>query len=100
MDPDVPLEESLGALEELRNLGMIRHIGLCNVTTEQVRQARAVTRVCSVQNRYDLHTREHDDVLGLCAREGIAFLPWFPPAHGTPPAAGSPLAEATRLTTG
>ncbi|HET6634060.1 MAG TPA: oxidoreductase, partial [Streptomyces sp.] len=43
-----------------------------------------------MQNRYDLHTREHDDVLGLCAREDIAFLPWFPPAHGTPAAVGSP----------
>jgi len=93
VDPDVPLEESLGALEELRDVGMIRHIGLCNVTTEQVRRAMAVTRVCSVQNRYDLHTRDHDDVLDLCAREGIAFLPWFPPAHGTPAAPGSALAE-------
>jgi pyridoxine 4-dehydrogenase len=93
VDPDVPLEESVGALDELRNVGMIRHIGLCDVTTDQLRRAMAVARICSVQNRYDLHTRQQDDVLDLCAREGVAFLPWFPPAHGMRAEPGSALAE-------
>jgi pyridoxine 4-dehydrogenase len=93
VDPDVPLEESVGALDELRTVGMLRHIGLCNVSTDQLRRAMAVTRICSVQNRYDLLSRDREDVLELCAREGVAFLPWFPPAHGLHAGPGSALAQ-------
>jgi pyridoxine 4-dehydrogenase len=93
VDPEVPLEESLGALVELREAGKIRNIGICNVDVEQLERARAVTPIASVQDRYDIHTRANDPVLDFCTREGIAFLPWFPPGSvdGAPP--GSALAR-------
>ena len=81
VDPDVPLAESLGALVELREAGKIRNIGVCNVTTEQLAQAQAVTTIASVQDRYDLFTRANDPLIDACTREGIAFLPWFPPMN-------------------
>jgi pyridoxine 4-dehydrogenase len=80
VDPEVPLEESLGALVELRGTGKIRNIGVCNVDLEQLERARAVTPFASVQDRYDINTRVNDSVLDFCTREGIAFLPWFPPS--------------------
>ncbi len=82
VDPAVPLEESLGALAELRAAGKIRAIGLCNVGVAELARARAVTAIASVQDRYDLLTRDHDDVLDVCTDDGIAFLPWFPPVNG------------------
>jgi aryl-alcohol dehydrogenase-like predicted oxidoreductase len=81
VDPDVPLEDSVGALVELRREGKIRAIGLCNADVAEIERARAVTSIASVQDRYDLHTREHQDVLDHCVRNGIVFLPWFPPAN-------------------
>ncbi|WP_046472466.1 aldo/keto reductase [Allosalinactinospora lopnorensis] len=101
VDPQVPIEESLGCLVELREAGKIRNIGVCNVTVPQLAQAGAVTRIASVQDRYDLVTRGNDDVLAECAREGITFLPWFPPANGMRAEPGSPLdriASAHRAT--
>lgn len=91
VDPAVPLEESLGALVELRDTGKIRHIGVCNVTVAQLDLARSVTPIASVQNRYDLLTRETDDVLDACTARGVAFLPWAPPANGLRAAPGSAL---------
>src|SRR6185437_238856 len=77
-DPQVPYEESVGALAEMQRAGKIRHIGVSNVTTEQLAQARALVAVVSVQNRYNAEDRESDDVLKVCERDGIAFLPWAP----------------------
>jgi pyridoxine 4-dehydrogenase len=77
-DPNVPLEESLGALVELKNEGKIRHIGVSNVDAEQLRRARHVTEVVSVQNRYSAFDRRSDALVDLCEREGLAFLPWAP----------------------
>jgi pyridoxine 4-dehydrogenase len=81
-DPDVPLEESLGALVELRDAGKVRHIGVSNVDVEQLAVARRVADVVSVQNRYNLRDRDSEPVLEACEREGLAFLPWFPLAAG------------------
>jgi len=78
VDPEVPIEDTLGAFVELRDEGKVRHIGLSNVTLEQLRAAQAVTPIASVQNRYNLQDRRSDEIVDLCAAEGIAFLPWGP----------------------
>lgn len=98
VDPDVPVEESVGALIELRSAGKIRHIGVCNVDTDQLRRARAVTEITSVQDRYDLLHRENEPVLDACAAAGIRFLPWFPPeATAQPPPESNLARTAARL---
>ncbi len=81
-DPKVPFEESVGALAELRTEGKIRHIGLSNVSADELARARKVVEIVSVQNRYNLQDREHEDVLEACERDGLAFIPWFPLATG------------------
>jgi pyridoxine 4-dehydrogenase len=95
VDPKVPLEESLGALVELRREGKVRGIGVCNVTVAQLDRARAMTPIASVQDRYDLLTRDSQDVLDACARDGTLFLPWFPPANELRAEAGSVLARVS-----
>jgi pyridoxine 4-dehydrogenase len=93
VDPEVPLEESLQTLVELRAEGKIAHIGLSNVSVDQLRRAREITAVASVQNRYNLIDRSHEDVLDECSREGIAFIPWFPLSTGKLTTRGGPLAQ-------
>ena len=83
VDPAVPLEESVGALAELRREGKVRHVGLCNVTVEQIERARAIVPIASVQNRYSLGERASEDVLRHCERLGIPFLCWFPLEKGS-----------------
>jgi aryl-alcohol dehydrogenase-like predicted oxidoreductase len=90
-DPSVPLEESVGALGELRDEGKIRHVGLSNVSVEQLERARAIVPVASVQNRYSVADRQWEDVVEACDRWGIAFLPWFPLAAGSLADARGPL---------
>jgi pyridoxine 4-dehydrogenase len=82
VDPAVPLEESLGALVELREQGKIRHIGVCNVSARQLDQARSVAPVVSVQNRFNLADRAHEPVLEACEGAGLAFIAWAPLAKG------------------
>jgi aryl-alcohol dehydrogenase-like predicted oxidoreductase len=77
-DPEVPIEESVGALEELRQEGKIRLIGLSNVGVGQLRKAQSVTSIASVQNEYNRGLLTSDDVLDVCEAEGIAFMPWSP----------------------
>ncbi len=77
-DPAVPFEESFGALVELRQVGKIRHLGLSNVSVDQLRAAQAMAPVASVQNRYNVGDRSSEDVLDACEQDGIAFLPWAP----------------------
>lgn len=77
-DPRVPLEDSIGALVELQQQGKIRHIGVSNVTQDQLRQAQKLTPVVSVQNRYNAADRSSEALVDLCADEGIVFLPWAP----------------------
>ena len=81
-DPDVPFEESVGAIVEGRDAGKIRLIGLSNVSTEQLKTALDMTPIASVQNRYNLADRASEDVLEMCEEHGIAFIPWFPVAEG------------------
>jgi pyridoxine 4-dehydrogenase len=77
-DPQVPLEESVGALAELRREGKIRHVGLSNVSVAELERARAIVPVVSVQNRYSVADRAEEPVLEACERDGLAFLPWRP----------------------
>jgi len=77
-DPRVPFEDSVGTLAELRSEGKIRHIGLSNVSVDQLRKALRLAPIASVQNRYNIADRSSEDVLAECTREGIAFLPWYP----------------------
>lgn len=77
-DPKVPLEESVGALVQLKDEGKIRHIGLSNVTVEQIERAKKLTPIVSVQNRYSLLDRTSEDVLEFCSGEDMAFIPWNP----------------------
>jgi pyridoxine 4-dehydrogenase len=87
-DPEVPIEESVGALEELRREGKIRLIGLSNVSTGQLRAAQSVTRVVSVQNQFNRGLLTSEDVLAACEAEGIAFFPWEPLGEGLSDPAG------------
>jgi len=82
VDPNVPLEDSVGALAELRDEGKIVHVGVCNVDPEELARARQIVPLVSVQNRYSLVDRESDPLVDLCEREGLAFLPWFPLGAG------------------
>ncbi len=93
IDSRVPAEESLGTLAELREEGKIRHVGLSEVGVEEIRQAREIVPIASVQNRYNLTDRGSEDVLDFCEREGIGFIPWFPLAVGDLALPGGPLDE-------
>jgi pyridoxine 4-dehydrogenase len=81
-DPEVPIEESVGALRQLREEGKIRLIGLSNVSVEQLRAAQAVVNIVSVQNQYNRGLLISEDVLQACEDEGIAFFPWSPLGEG------------------
>jgi len=82
IDPKTPVEESLGAVKELQKQGKIRHIGLSEVKVPEIEQARKVVEIVSVQNKYNLSDRAHEDVLQYCEQHNIAFIPWFPVAAG------------------
>ena len=96
IDAKVPVEESLGAAKKLQTAGEIRHIGLSEVTVEQIEQARKVVEIVSVQNEYNLGNRKSEKVLEYCEREGIAFIPWFPVAAGKLAAPGGKLDEIAK----
>ncbi len=78
IDPTVPLADTLGALKEAQDAGKIRHVGLSEVTPEQIEEAQAIVPIVSVQNRYNLAERKSEPTLRWCERHGIAFLPWYP----------------------
>jgi pyridoxine 4-dehydrogenase len=96
-DPNVPIEESVGALAELQAEGKIRHIGVSNVDEDQLKRAQSVARIVSVQNEYNVADRTSEPVLRACERDGLAFLPYFPIGAGwraaTPTDAVSSVAE-------
>lgn len=77
-DPEVPIRASLGEIRKLQQEGRIRHIGVSNFSLDQLKEARELVNVVSVQNRYSLEKRDSDPVLDYCEREGIAFIPWYP----------------------
>jgi pyridoxine 4-dehydrogenase len=89
-DPNVPIEDSVGALRDLRDEGKIKHVGLSNVDLDELERARRIVPIVSVQNRYSLADRKSEDVLEVCERDGLAFLPWYPLGSGF-------LAKRTRL---
>jgi pyridoxine 4-dehydrogenase len=92
VDPAVPLEVSVQALAQMRQEGMLQHIGLSNVSREQLERALSITPIASVQNRYNALEREHDALIDFTAARGIAFIPYGPlGAH--PMHAGAPLAQ-------
>lgn len=82
IDPEVPVEDSLGTIVELQQEGKVRHIGVSEVTVDELHQCQAITPIVTVQNRYNLVDREWEDVLDVCTAEGIGFIPWFPLAVG------------------
>jgi aryl-alcohol dehydrogenase-like predicted oxidoreductase len=92
IDPKVPLADQLGELAALQREGKIRHIGLSEVSVDQIEAARAIAPIVSVQNRYNLADRAASDVLDHCEHAGIAFIPWHPLATGQLAGEGSPVA--------
>ena len=83
IDRNVPADEQFGVLAEFVREGKVRHVGLSEVSVEQIEQARRVVPIASVQNKYNVMDRAHDDVVDYCEREGIAFIPWFPLGAGS-----------------
>ncbi|MDQ3720653.1 MAG: aldo/keto reductase [Actinomycetota bacterium] len=93
IDHRVPAEDQLGTLTELREEGKIAHIGLSEVSVEQLEHAEGITPIVSVQNRFNLEDRAAEDVLEACEERGIGFIPWFPLASGNLLREGGPLEE-------
>ena len=82
IDPRTPIEESLGALRRMQEQGKVRHIGLSEVSPAEIEEAQKIVPIVSVQNRYSLADRRHEQTLAWCEQHGIAFLPWYPMAAG------------------
>jgi pyridoxine 4-dehydrogenase len=98
VDPAVPLADQVGALRRLQDEGKVRHVGLSEVSVEQLVEAERITPIAAVQNRYNLAHRGSEDVLAHCERRGIAFVPWLPVAPVTAAGPGDPVsAVAARL---
>jgi aryl-alcohol dehydrogenase-like predicted oxidoreductase len=81
IDPETPLEESLGAVREYQDGGKIRDVGVSQVGIDEIERARQVVPIAAVQNQYNLSERKYDEVVDYCAAEGIVFVPFFP-LHG------------------
>ena len=98
IDEDVPAADQFGELQQMQEEGKIRHLGLSEVTVDDIEQAREEIDVVSVQNRYSIGHREHEDVVDYCEREGIAFIPWYPLEAGKLAEPSGPVDEAARRT--
>lgn len=96
VDPQIPLADQIGALKQLRDDGKIRHIGLSEVSVEQLEQARAIVEIASVQNLYNLGDRRHEGVLEYCQLHGLAFLTWLPIGGAVHSTADSEIARVAR----
>jgi aryl-alcohol dehydrogenase-like predicted oxidoreductase len=97
IDDEVPLEDQLGVLKEMQDEGKIRHLGLSEVSVEQIERAREHVEVTTVQNLYNIGERKHEDVLDYCTEHGIGFIPWYPLNTGKLMEGNdSPLARAAR----
>src|SRR5207253_2703430 len=95
VDPKVPMEDSLGALKEAQSVGKIRHIGLSEVSREQVERARKIVPIVTVQNRYNITDRKWDNTLAYCEDEQIGFMPWAP-VGGTRGMTSAPLEKVAK----
>jgi pyridoxine 4-dehydrogenase len=91
IDPKVSLADQLGELVALQSEGKIRHIGVSEVSVEQLQQAREIATIASVQNLYNLANRASEEVLRYAEQENLAFIPWFPMATGQLARPGGPL---------
>lgn len=91
IDPNVPEADQFETLVEFQKAGKVRHLGLSEVTVEQIERARKFFNLVSVQNRYNLGDREWEPVVDYCDRENIGFIPWFPLAVGKLADDGGPL---------
>jgi aryl-alcohol dehydrogenase-like predicted oxidoreductase len=91
IDPKVPAEDQLGTLKDLQAQGKIKHIGLSEVGVKQIRHARNIVPIVSVQNRYSITDRGSEDVLEYCEQEKLGFIPWFPLAAGRVSGSDSPI---------
>ena len=96
IDAKVPVEESLGAIKKLQTAGKIRFVGLSEVSVDEIKQARKVVEIVSVQNLYNISDRKSEAVLEYCEQEGIAFIPWFPVAAGKLAQPGGKLDELAK----
>ncbi|MEU9009257.1 aldo/keto reductase [Streptomyces sp. NPDC048479] len=96
IDPQVPAADQFAALAQLQKEGKVRHLGLSEVTVEQIEEAKTYFDVVSVQNMFNLTDRSHEAVLDYCTRENIAFIPWLPIARGEHAGPGSPVAAIAR----
>ena len=96
-DPRVPLAESIGELVRLQGEGKIRHIGVCNVSLDELKRAQRLTPIVSVQNRYNLEDRRSDGVLEHCESEAIAFIPWAPLGSGRHASAAGEMRALARV---
>jgi pyridoxine 4-dehydrogenase len=93
IDPKVPREEQFGLMKELQDEGKVRHLGLSEVTVEEIKAAQQVFDVATVQNLYNLANRRSEDVVDYCEQQGIGFIPWFPLAAGKLAEPGGTVAE-------
>ena len=93
-DPDVPLEESIGAMSELQQEGKVLHVGVCNVSLEQLAIARSIIKVATVQSPFNLADTSRADLLGQCEAGGIGFMPYRPLEGGRLAESGGPVAAA------
>jgi pyridoxine 4-dehydrogenase len=96
IDPKVPVEESLGAIKELQNQGKIRHVGLSEVTPDEIERARKTLPIVSVQNQYNIADRRYESTLVYCEKHKVGFIPWFPVAAGKLARPGGPLDSAAK----
>jgi aryl-alcohol dehydrogenase-like predicted oxidoreductase len=92
-DPKVRFEDSVGELARFREEGKVHHVGLSNVTAEQLAQAQKIVPIVSVQNRYNLEQRASEEMVDECARQGLAFLPWNPLSVGNLAGPGGPIGQ-------
>jgi aryl-alcohol dehydrogenase-like predicted oxidoreductase len=96
IDPDVPVEDQVGELSALQQEGKIRHIGLSEVSVDQLERARELADIVTVQNLFNLANRSAEPLLEHCERNDIGFIPWFPLATGELSKEDGPLADAAR----
>jgi aryl-alcohol dehydrogenase-like predicted oxidoreductase len=98
IDPKVPFEEQIGLFADLQREGKIHHIGLSEVSVDELRAAQGITTIATVQNRYNLMDRASEALLDVCTAENIGFIPWFPIATGQLAKDGGPLDSLAKAT--